>query len=74
MRIFFLGDIVGKSGCDAVKKNLSNIISSQKIDFVDQQILALETIVENALETINNLNEFVFHFSIRFLNYHDFHL
>ena len=34
MRIFFLGDIVGKSGCDAVKKNLSNIISSQKIDFV----------------------------------------
>ena len=34
MRIFFLGDIVGKSGCDAVKKHLSNIISSQKIDFV----------------------------------------
>ena len=34
MRIFFLGDIVGKSGCDAVKKHLSNIISLQKIDFV----------------------------------------
>ena len=34
MRIFFLGDVVGKSGCDAIKKNLSNIISSKKIDFV----------------------------------------
>ena len=34
MRIFFLGDIVGRSGCAAVTKNLPNIIKHQKIDFV----------------------------------------
>ena len=33
MRILFLGDIVGDSGCSAVKKNLSKIISENKIDF-----------------------------------------
>ena len=34
MRILFLGDIVGSSGCDALKKNLPNTISKKKIDFV----------------------------------------
>ncbi len=34
MRIFFLGDIVGKSGCSAVKKHLPHIIEKRKIDFV----------------------------------------
>ena len=34
MKILFLGDIVGVSGCDSVKKNLSKIISEKKIDFV----------------------------------------
>ena len=34
MRIFFLGDVVGRSGCNAIKKNLPNIISEKKIDFV----------------------------------------
>tara|TARA_B100000965_G_scaffold127849_1_gene106418 strand:- start:2276 stop:3073 length:798 start_codon:yes stop_codon:yes gene_type:complete len=34
MRIIFLGDIVGKSGCEAIKKNLKNIIEKKKIDFV----------------------------------------
>ena len=34
MRIFFLGDVVGQSGCDAVKKNLPNLIIEKKIDFV----------------------------------------
>jgi len=34
MRIFFLGDIVGRSGCSAIKKNLPNIIKEKKIDFV----------------------------------------
>ena len=34
MKIFFLGDIVGNSGCNAVKKNLSKIIIENKIDFV----------------------------------------
>ena len=34
MRILFLGDIVGSSGCDASKKNLPDIIKKKKIDFV----------------------------------------
>ena len=34
MKILFLGDIVGNSGCDAVKKNLPNEILKHKIDFV----------------------------------------
>ena len=34
MRIFFLGDIVGNSGCSAVKKYLPKIINQNKIDFV----------------------------------------
>tara|TARA_B100001741_G_C16492716_1_gene570514 strand:+ start:45 stop:851 length:807 start_codon:yes stop_codon:yes gene_type:complete len=34
MRILFLGDIVGNSGCNAVKKNLKTIITKNKIDFV----------------------------------------
>ncbi len=33
MNILFLGDIVGKSGCEAVKKNLPNIILEKHIDF-----------------------------------------
>ena len=34
MKILFLGDIVGATGCGSVKKNLSKIISEKKIDFV----------------------------------------
>ena len=34
MRILFLGDIVGSSGCDALKKNLPETINKKKIDFV----------------------------------------
>ena len=34
MNILFLGDIVGNSGCSAVKKFLPNIVKSQKINFV----------------------------------------
>ena len=34
MRIFFLGDIVGRSGCNAVKKYLPKIINENEIDFV----------------------------------------
>ena len=34
MNILFLGDIVGNSGCSAVKKFLPNIIKSKKINFV----------------------------------------
>ena len=34
MKILFLGDIVGNSGCNAIKKHLPNIIKSKKIKFV----------------------------------------
>ena len=34
MNILFLGDIVGNSGCHAVKKFLPDIIKSKKINFV----------------------------------------
>jgi len=34
MKILFLGDIVGNSGCKAVKNNLPNIIKDKSIDFV----------------------------------------
>ena len=34
MRIFFLGDIVGKAGCLSIKKNLQSIIKEKQIDFV----------------------------------------
>ena len=34
MKILFLGDIVGKSGCEAVKKYLPKKIEENKIDFV----------------------------------------
>ncbi len=34
MKILFLGDIVGNSGCQAIKKDLPNIIKKKNIDFV----------------------------------------
>ena len=34
MKILFLGDIVGNSGCRAIKNNLPNIIKDKTIDFV----------------------------------------
>ena len=33
MKILFLGDIVGRAGCEAVKINLPKIITQKKIDF-----------------------------------------
>ena len=33
-KILFLGDIVGSSGCNALKKNLPDIVNKKKIDFV----------------------------------------
>ncbi len=57
MRILFLGDVVGQSGCSALKNNLRKIIEDEKIDF---------TIVngENAADqgvgiTENILDEFI---------------
>ena len=34
MRILFLGDVVGESGCSKIINNLSNQIKKNKIDFV----------------------------------------
>ena len=34
MRIFFLGDIIGPSGCDAITQHLPKLIKKNKIDFV----------------------------------------
>ena len=34
MKILFLGDVVGNSGCEAIKKNLSKILIEKKINFV----------------------------------------
>ena len=33
MKILFLGDVVGQTGCYAIKKNLQNIIKENNIDF-----------------------------------------
>ena len=33
MRVLFLGDVVGRTGCNAIKKNLQKIIKEEKIDF-----------------------------------------
>ena len=33
MRILFLGDVVGQTGCNAIKQNLQNIIKDENIDF-----------------------------------------
>ena len=34
MKIIFLGDIIGRSGCNSIKQNLTKIIKENKIDFV----------------------------------------
>ena len=33
MRLLFLGDVVGQSGCNAIKQNLKKIIEDENIDF-----------------------------------------
>ncbi len=33
MRILFLGDVVGQSGCNAIKQNLPKIVKEENIDF-----------------------------------------
>ena len=57
MRILFLGDVVGKSGCLAVTKNLSDQIKKKKIDFV---ILNGENAGDNGVGiTKKNAEEFL---------------
>ena len=52
MKLFFLGDIVGKTGCDSIKKNLSNIIIKNKIDFV---VVNGENAAENGFGITENI-------------------
>ena len=33
MRVLFLGDVVGQTGCNAIKENLQKIVKEKKIDF-----------------------------------------
>ena len=55
MKILFLGDIVGNSGCKAVKENLPKIIKKKKIDFV---IVNGENAANDGMGiTENNTNE-----------------
>ena len=55
MKILFLGDIVGNSGCKAVKENLPKIIKKKKIDFV---IVNGENAAQDGMGiTENNTNE-----------------
>ena len=55
MKILFLGDIVGNSGCKAIKENLPNIIKKKKIDFV---IVNGENAAQDGMGiTENNTNE-----------------
>ena len=57
MRIFFLGDIVGRSGRLAVVANLKDILEKKKIDFV---IVNGENASDQGVgitETISNVSE-----------------
>ena len=38
MRILFLGDVVGITGCLKIQKNLLDQIKKKKIDFLDEVI------------------------------------
>ena len=33
MRVLFLGDVVGRTGCNAIKEKLQKIVKEKKIDF-----------------------------------------
>jgi calcineurin-like phosphoesterase len=33
MRLLFLGDVVGKSGCEAIEKYLPDVLNNNSIDF-----------------------------------------
>ncbi len=52
MKILFLGDIIGLSGCKAVTQNLPTIIKKKKIDFV---IVNGENAAENGLGITNKI-------------------
>ena len=73
MRILFLGDIVGPSGCEAIRKNLQNQIEINKINFVvvngensaDQGVGITEKISKDFLTVELMLSQLVITFGIK---------
>ena len=57
MNILFLGDIVGDSGCSAIKKFLPNILKKNKINFV--VVNGENAAKEGVGITENNVNELI---------------
>ena len=57
MKILFLGDIVGDSGCIAVKKHLQTIIEKNKINFVIAN--GENAAIEGVGITENNVKELI---------------
>ena len=57
MKILFLGDIVGDSGCSAIKKFLPNILKKNKINFV--VVNGENAAKEGVGITENNVNELI---------------
>ncbi len=61
MKIIFLGDVVGKSGCNAIKKYLKNIINEKKIDFV---ILNGENAADQGVGITEKISNELFSFGV----------
>ena len=57
MRILFLGDIIGLSGCELIIQSLPKLIKKNKIDFV---IVNGENAAENGLGITNKIAKKLF--------------
>ena len=57
MRILFLGDVVGQTGCNAIKQNLKSIIKYESIDFTI--VNGENAAIEGVGITENIINEFL---------------
>ena len=64
MKILFLGDIVGPSGCNAVKNFLPNLINQKKIDFI---IANGENSANNGVGVTEKIANELFHTGINVL-------
>ena len=64
MKILFLGDIVGPSGCNAVKNFLPNLINQKKIDFI---IANGENSANNGVGVTEKIADELFHTGINVL-------
>tara|TARA_B100001540_G_scaffold311112_1_gene330046 strand:+ start:358 stop:1164 length:807 start_codon:yes stop_codon:yes gene_type:complete len=57
VRILFLGDVVGQTGCNAIKQNLKSIIKDESIDFTI--VNGENAAIEGVGITENIINEFL---------------